>query len=388
MGVAEGGPEGAAHSELGTAAEPQHAEPQHAEPQRDEPQRAEPQHAEPRGEGLARLDARSGAPPLAARPLAAPMSAWPSLEDTADEPTGPHDTLPASRPPTPDLLVGARIDDRFEVHSLLAEGGMGCVYEAFDRVLRERVALKTLRPDMTSRPSIVKRFIREAEMLSRTESPHIVRLRGFGRLPDGRAYYAMEYLEGRGLVSIFDELGGPMEPTRAIRLALQLATALEHAHALGLVHRDLKPENILVCSQPDGTELLKVLDFGLAKVSNGTTDVTAAGEVVGTPGYMSPEQIRGQPLDARTDIYAFGVVFYEMLTGQLPFDEEELLPLLQAHVSRRPTLPSKLGLPRKLPTVLEWITMCCLYKEPARRFQSARELRSELENAAHLYRIV
>jgi serine/threonine-protein kinase len=287
-----------------------------------------------------------------------------------------------------DPLLGSFIERRFQVLGLLAIGGMGHVYSAYDHHTAERVALKTLKPELAAQPAVVQRFVREAAALARTQSPHVVRIAHHGRLPDGRAYYAMEYLDGRNLQSVMSELGGPMPPGRAIRIALQLAAALERAHAIGIVHRDLKPENVLLCPQPDGSELVKVLDFGLAKAADGSMDVTVAGEVVGTPGYMAPEQIQGRTADARTDVYAFGVVLYEMLTGRLPFQAEGLMQMLVAHVTEPPPLLSQLGLGVKLPTVLEWITMCCLYKEPERRFQSASELRSELENVARLYRLV
>ena len=156
---------------------------------------------------------------------------------------------------------------------------------------------------------------------------------------------------------------------------------------MGLVHRDLKPENIFLCRAEGDDELVKVLDFGLAKALDGSMDVTQAGEVLGTPGYMAPEQIRGGDIDERTDIYAAGVVLYEMLTGRMPFDGEGVLEIMLAHVEKPVPLPSTLPLREKLPALLEWIAMCCLYKDPKRRFQTAAELREELLNAARLYRI-
>jgi serine/threonine-protein kinase len=303
--------------------------------------------------------------------------------------------LPETLPPEAaaeaggDPLVGCAVDGRYRVTGLLAVGGMGCVYAAVD-VHRDdgRVALKTLQPRFAEHPAVVHRFRREAATLARSQSPHVVRVHGQGTLPDGRPYYVMEYLEGRSLFDVLDAAGGPLEPVRAVKIALQLAAALEHAHGIGLVHRDLKPENVFLCpAEGGGEERVKVLDFGLAKTLDGSMDVTKAGEVLGTPGYMAPEQIRGEAMDARTDIYAAGVIVYEMLTGRMPFDGDGVVDIMIAHVEEPVPLPSQLDPPVKLPVLLEWIAMCCLYKEPGRRFQTATELRAELENAARLYRI-
>jgi serine/threonine-protein kinase len=304
-------------------------------------------------------------------------------------------TLPETLPPEAaaeagsDPLVGWAVDGRYRVTGLLAVGGMGCVYETVDAHTDERVALKTLQPRFAEKPRVVQRFRREADALARSRSPHVVRVSGAGALPDGRPYYVMEYLEGRSLADVLQERRGPLEPVRAVKIAMQLAAALEHAHGVGLVHRDLKPENVFLCEpEGDAEELVKVLDFGLAKALDGSMDVTKAGEVLGTPGYMAPEQIRGEPMDERTDIYAAGVVIYEMLTGRMPFEGDAVVELMIAHVEEPVPLPSKLDPPVKLPVLLEWIAMCCLYKEPERRFQTAGELRAELENAARLYRIL
>ncbi|HJL19677.1 MAG TPA: serine/threonine-protein kinase [Sandaracinaceae bacterium LLY-WYZ-13_1] len=286
-----------------------------------------------------------------------------------------------------DPLLGWLVDGRYQVTGLIAVGGMGAVYEARDTEADRRVAIKTLQPRFAEQPRVVQRFVREAEVLARSRSPHVVLVWGDGRLPDGRAYYVMEYLEGESLADVLERTRGPLDPVRAVKIGLELAAALEHAHALGLVHRDLKPENIFLCRTEEGEERVKVLDFGLAKALDGSMDVTKAGEVLGTPGYMAPEQIRGATMDERTDVYAAGVVIYEMLTGRMPFDGDAIVDIMLAHVEEPVPLPSELDPPVRLPVLLEWIAMCCLYKEPERRFQTAAELRAELENAARLYHI-
>ena len=301
----------------------------------------------------------------------------------------PHTTLPpeAARETGEDALVGWLVADRYQVEALIAVGGMGCIYTAYDRQTGERVALKTLKPQFAEHPRVVQRFERECNALALAHSPYIVGVESHGKLPDGRAFYVMELLEGWSLGDLLAAARGPLKPARAIRIALQVALGLEHAHALGMVHRDLKPENIFLFADARGLESVKILDFGLAKALDGSMDVTKAGEVVGTPGYMAPEQVKGLHADERTDIYAFGVMLFEMLTGQLPFEGEGIVDLMIAHVEQRPPLLSEVVPSLKLPTLLEWITRCCLYKDPARRFATVASLREEVENAAGLYRV-
>lgn len=282
-------------------------------------------------------------------------------------------------------LVGAFIDERFELRHVIAIGGMGHVYEAKDHLSGERVAFKTLKPQLAESGISRTRFRREAQMPHRVASPHVVEVLAIGELPDGRPYYAMELLHGRELREILES--GAMKPERAVLVALQIATALEATHATGVVHRDLKPDNILLDEGPAG-DRVKLVDFGLSKALDGSQDMTGAGEVLGTPHYMAPEQVRGDAVDARTDIYSFGVVLYEMFTGHIPFDGDAPLDVMLAHVEKPVPLPSTLQPPVKLPVLLEWIAMCCLYKEPERRFQSTSELRQELENAARLYHVL
>ncbi|MCZ7686662.1 MAG: serine/threonine protein kinase, partial [Sandaracinaceae bacterium] len=239
---------------------------------------------------------------------------------------------------------------RYRITGLVAVGGMGCIYDALDEREGERVALKTLQPRFAERPRVVGRFLREAQALARAHSPHIVSISAHGRLPDGRAYYVMELMRGQTLSDAIEGAGGPLEPVRAVRLAQQIAAGLGHAHAIGMVHRDLKPENVFLCELEDGREHVKILDFGLAKALDGSMDVTVGDEVLGTPCYMAPEQVFGRRADARTDVYACGVVLYEMLTGRVPFDGEAAVDIMRAHVEEAPRPPSQLDPPCRSPS--------------------------------------
>lgn len=292
-------------------------------------------------------------------------------------------------PQAAELLVGWLIHERFQIDRLLAVGGMGFIYRAQDTRGGKPVAVKTLRPEQAGKKQVRERFMREADACRAVRDPHLVEFLGQGNLPDGRPYYLMELLEGYDLGDVLHITEGDLDPVRAIKIGYQIVLALESAHRAGLVHRDLKPDNVIVCPQgDDDEELVKILDFGLAKAVDGSMDVTQIGEVVGTPHYMSPEQIRGgRELDLRTDIYSFGVIFYEMLTGKVPFDGEALVDIMIKHVEEQPVMPSKLDPPIKMPVQLEWMILCCLYKDPEKRFQSATELREELENAGRLYHV-
>ncbi|MGE0789644.1 MAG: serine/threonine-protein kinase [Sandaracinaceae bacterium] len=301
--------------------------------------------------------------------------------DTANEARLSYD------PGAAELLLGATVAERYTLEKLLAVGGMGLLYRATDGRGGPKVVVKTLRPELAENRVVVDRFVREYEACRTVRSPHLVEFLTSGNLADGRAYYVMELLDGFSLADLLRMTEGDIAPPRVIRIAHQMALALEAAHAAGLVHRDLKPDNVIVCPLPDGSEYVKILDFGLAKAVDGSMDVTRAGEVVGTPHYMSPEQIRGMAMDYRTDIYSFGIILYEMLTGEVPFDGEALIDIMLKHVEQEPVLPSKRTPPIKIPVQLEWIIMCCLYKEAKRRFRSATELREELENVGRLYHI-
>ncbi|MFK7992242.1 MAG: serine/threonine-protein kinase [Sandaracinaceae bacterium] len=303
------------------------------------------------------------------------------LRQTADDPAG---TIPASiLPPSGKDLIGVVIDERWRVRRRIAKGGTSHVYEAEDLENGVRVALKVLDGQVASDARMVDRFVRELTTLMGIESPYLVSTFGVGMLADMRPYYAMEFLDHPTLADLMEEVGA-MRPERAVLLARQILLALSACHHRGLVHRDLKPENIMVI----GADRVKVVDFGLAKRTDGSQDVTRAGEVLGTPHYMAPEQIRGHDVDQRTDIYAFGVVLYELLTGEAPFDGEQALDVMARHLRDPVVRPNAVDPKLALPTMLEWVVMCCLYKDPKKRFQDVGEVLEEIDNAARLYRVL
>ncbi|MBU6367697.1 MAG: serine/threonine protein kinase [Gemmatimonadetes bacterium] len=224
----------------------------------------------------------------------------------------------------PDTLVGTVIADRYLVTEALGEGGMGTVYLARHVRLPQQAAIKVMRPEILGDPTALARFHREAAVVATIEHERVVRVYDVGETPDGLVYLAMEFVPGRTLKALLEEAGA-LAPARAAALVRQVAEGLEAAHRKGIVHRDLKPDNVMVMADPDGSERCKVLDFGIAKPTEGAGEgmasgVTRTGYVLGTPEYMSPEQVLGMPVDARSDVYALALVACQCLTGALPFD--------------------------------------------------------------------
>ena len=283
-----------------------------------------------------------------------------------------------------DPLIGIVIDGRYEMQSVLGEGGMGTVYRVSHRVLGRALALKVLRADLAREEELGLRFLREARAAASISHPNVVQITDFGTLPSGQAYFVMELLSGDSLSRVLRNVG-PLPPARVVKLARQMVDALSAAHTAGVIHRDLKPDNILVCPTPGGGEALKVLDFGLAKVA-GNSRLTKAGVVFGTPHYMSPEQASGRVVDERTDVYAVGVLMYEMFTGKVPFEADTYMGVLTKHLYVAPTPPSvmlgtALGTALSL-GALEQVTLRCLEKKPERRFASMRALGEAIDKVA------
>ena len=248
----------------------------------------------------------------------------------------------ANKPGGPRSLIGTTISDRYLIERLLGEGGMGAVYQAEHTLMRKRMAIKVLHPEMTRLPEVVARFEREAMAAAHIDHPHVVTATDFGKLEDGSFFLALEFVEGASLREVIG--AGRLELGRSLHIARQMAGALQRAHTLKIVHRDLKPENVMLVDRDGDPDFVKVLDFGIAKVQMGelgTNDragpeqnvLTQAGMVYGTPEYMAPEQALGQPVDARADLYALGVIIYEMLTGHRPFEAESKVALLGMQVT-------------------------------------------------------
>jgi serine/threonine protein kinase len=286
-------------------------------------------------------------------------------------------SLPARdvRAPAAEELVGLTLSDRYRLDALLGHGAMGAVFRAYHLGLKKDVALKLLHPELTANDEMVARFDREATAVSRLDHPNCVRVMDFGSTDDHRRYLVMEYLQGQDLAELMIE---PMPPFRVVALVQQMLEGLGHAHAQGLVHRDIKPENIFVVADDNG-ERVKLLDFGIAMVTHGegAARLTQAGMVFGTPHYMSPERARGDKVDARSDLYALGVVMYSMLAGELPFQDEDSLALLRRQISEAP--PS---LPSAIPASLRKFVMQLLAKDPEERFPDAPAAIAALRRAA------
>jgi serine/threonine-protein kinase len=273
-----------------------------------------------------------------------------------------------------DPLVGRTLEGRFEVLQPLGKGGMGTVYRALQLSVDREVAVKVVHPRLASDRQAAKRFLREARLASRLNQPSVVHVIDFGQTEDGVLYLVMELLRGRTLQS---ELGGDrrFSVRRALTIGLQLCDALEAAHAQGIVHRDLKPGNVVVLDDPPGRDLIKVLDFGLAKsLAGDTSQVTNTDAILGTPLYMSPEQVQGKPSDQRADLYSLGCMLFELLTGAPPFLDESVNVVMARHLGESPP-PLPPHVPPRLRTLIEQL----LAKDPDLRVQTAGEVRAVMQ---------
>ena len=276
-----------------------------------------------------------------------------------------------------DPLVGQVLDGRYEVEAKLGEGGMGIVYKAKHTTLGKPLAVKVLRPEVSKNEEILARFRQEAQSASAIGNQHIIDISDFGVLPDGSTYFVMEFLTGQSLTDALQ--AEKLTTERTVRIARQLCSALGAAHEIGVVHRDLKPDNVQLIKRGGNTDFVKVLDFGIAKVGGSTSKLTQAGQVFGTPHYMSPEQCAGTGVDHRTDIYALGVILYEMGTGKVPFDADNLMGILTKHLYENPIPPHELPPPTDVPSAFEAIILKALAKKPEARYQTMAELAADLE---------
>jgi eukaryotic-like serine/threonine-protein kinase len=253
----------------------------------------------------------------------------------------PIDGTPLKMSEADDPLVGTVVAERYLVQKRLGQGGMGRVYLALQVLIDRPCALKIIKPAMARDPDMLVRFQREASNAGRVSHPNVASVYDFGSTGDGVVYLAMEYVEGETLSQLVKR-EGPLPPPRALRVARQIADALHAAHELNIVHRDLKPDNVMITRGRDGTDLVKVVDFGIARIMGSETQqVTGTGLAIGTPEYMSPEQIVAGPIDGRTDIFSLGLVLYRSLTGRLPWEGADA----------QEAIMQRLGVPRK--TLLE-----------------------------------
>ncbi|MHA7627778.1 serine/threonine-protein kinase [Corallococcus sp. M7] len=298
------------------------------------------------------------------------------------QPTPPEPKVIVEHPGTEataitDPLIGLKLGE-YELRARIGVGGMGLVYEGIQPLIGKRVAVKVLRPELAHSSEQVARLLAEARAVNAIRHRGIIDIFGFGQLPDGRQYIVMEYLEGQPLDAILAEKGRLPVP-EALSLLDEVLAALGAAHGAGVVHRDLKPSNIFLVRQPDGSRYVKLLDFGLAKRGEGPTGRTAQTRtdmVVGTPEYMAPEQARGQSVGPMTDLYAMGVVTFEIVTGRLPFIGSSPVDLLMKHVEARPPRPSEFV--PDLPPAVDAFILQMLTKDPETRPNSADPLRQHL----------
>lgn len=312
-----------------------------------------------------------------------------SVDDVGREPSCPRGVIRGGAAANPSLdeiaphgedrdrrLVGATVAGRYRIARLLGTGGMGTVYLAEHVPMRKPVAVKVLHRELGYLPEVVARFEREAVAAGRIEHPHVAAATDFGRLDDGSLYLVLEYVEGSSLAQTI-AASGPLPAERALRIARQVADALCTAHRLGIVHRDLKPENIMLVEREGVHDFVKVLDFGIAKVTldpGNPHPLTQQGTIFGTPEYMAPEQAAGTIVDHRADLYTLGVVLYEMLAGQTPFSNDDLLAVLTAQMTEPPP-----ALPPTVDAKVASLVAGLLAKDPDHRYPTAEEVVRQID---------
>ena len=283
-----------------------------------------------------------------------------------------------------DPFIGRDIlDGQFQILQKIGKGGMGAVYRALQPAMNRMVAVKILHPKLTSRRDLASRFRREARAMSHLAHPNTAKVFLYGELDDGSLYIVMEFLEGKNMnQTVRSE--GPMSLERGVRILAQVCPALEEAHRAGMIHRDLKPENLFLCQTGGMTDYAKVLDFGLAKVTEremrpGSIALTQEGMVFGTPEFMSPEQAQGKKLTPSSDIYSLAIILYEALTGKLPFEGKTSMDYIQHQVMTKPMTLAQRAPDKAFPPLLQTVFDKALQKDPANRFASALDFSSALE---------
>lgn len=306
------------------------------------------------------------------------MTAGTGQDETVDDSRSVRATE-GSRPHTwAPIRVGELVGGKYRISRLVAEGGMGLVYEAQHTIVKRRFAVKFLRPDLADKRESLGRFQREAEAAGSLESEHIASVVDFGITPEGSAFIVMEFLVGESLAVLLKR-EGPLPVERATDLCIQACHGAETAHAAGIVHRDLKPHNLFVCQRDDGTDLLKILDFGIAKLEEIRHEHASiqTGSLLGTPAYMSPEQARGEKtIDQRSDVYSLGAILFQMLSGELPHPGESPNSVLY-HISTEPAVSLTTVAP-DLPKALATLVDSALASAANARPQSARAFAAEL----------
>lgn len=279
-----------------------------------------------------------------------------------------------------DPFVGMTLDGKYEILQNVGQGGMSIVYKAMQTAMNRIVALKMLKMGLSADPIFSQRFMREVSLLGKLNHPNIVTVFDSGKTEQGNLYLAMDYLSGPTLQEIIDKDGAlPIE--RAGPIIMQVCDALNHAHKRDIIHRDLKPGNIMIESGHRGEDIVKIVDFGLAKMGEGSERLTRAGELWGSSFYMSPEQCNGSKSDARSDIYSFGIVIYQLLAGKVPFRGSGFMDTVSKQMNETPPPLRATKSDLEVPDMLERVIFKCLEKSPENRFQSVSELKSAMQAA-------
>jgi serine/threonine-protein kinase len=271
-------------------------------------------------------------------------------------------------------MIGRVIAGRYRLMEKLGQGGMGAVYKGQHIKMQRLTAIKILTSDLVSNEEFIVRFQREAEMASQIDHPNAVSIYDFGEAEDGLIYLAMEFVDGQPLADIMRR-EGPLPLDRVVRITKQAADALGAAHALGIIHRDFKPDNVMVCDKPGRRDWVEVVDFGIAKrpAADSQQGLTQVGFVLGTPLYMSPEQVAGESLDQRSDLYSLALVAYEMLSGDLPFDGETTQSKMVKRLLEPPRLISHIRPQLNVLPGVERVLLRALARSPDERYSSTIE---------------
>lgn len=290
-----------------------------------------------------------------------------------------------------DPMIGQKLEEKYLIQDKLGEGGMGAVYVGEHLMMKRRVAIKTLLPQFVKNQNAVQRFQREAQAASNIGHPNIITIHDLGQTPEQMLYIVMELLEGQDLGQLIRALkkqgGRLVDAHRSVEIMRQVAEGLAAAHEKGVVHRDLKPDNIFLTQKRDGSDRVKLLDFGISKIRTPTGDqakLTQDGSLLGTPFYMSPEQAEGKPnIDHRADIYAFGVILYQLLVGRVPFEDENMLRVIVMHAREEPVPPRQAN--PNIPIEAEAFIMRMLAKDPAIRTQTMNDVIAQFDAVAAAY---
>ncbi|MBV1859137.1 MAG: serine/threonine protein kinase [Nannocystaceae bacterium] len=281
-----------------------------------------------------------------------------------------------------DMLVGTVLADRYRLQKRIGEGAMGWVFLAEHLEIGKKVAVKVLRPSLCKLPEAVRRFRREARSASQIGSRHIVDVTDFGTTPNGAAFYVMEYLHGGEDLAALIKQEGQVPWMRVVSMLKQLCVALQAAHDDGIIHRDVKPANFYRMEFEGNPDFIKVLDFGIARLSSPKDSiVTATGVIMGTPDFMAPEQAQGKHVDARADIYSLGACAYSLLTGRPPFVGANEYDVIYKQLNEDPDPPGQVYPSGGIPSWLDDAVLCAMCKDPEDRFQSMKEFLATLEAA-------